>query len=371
MTPEKTGPAQADFSFVRYSNCWEDSRLLSKVVHNFPACKEATALSICSAGDNTLHLGAQGFKKIIAFDINPTQLALLALRIAALRTLKYEEVLQFLGYRPCSERMDFFTPVLRALTQPYAAFWKRSAKLIPPGVIHCGKFERYFALFRTLLVPWIHSANTVHTLCQQHDPQMQRHFYYTHWNSWRWKLFFALFFSRTVLGFKGRDRAFFTYVKGSVSRQVHSRIQRGLETIPTASNPYLSYILQGQFTHALPQYLMPQTYPQVCAGLDTINLFEGSVDQLLQTTPPDTVGLANLSDIFEYLPEHAAQKTAQLLYSACRPRGVLCYWNMLVPRVISTCTENLFCRDTALSSDLLAQDRAYFYRDFIVENRCE
>ena len=48
---------RARFDYVRYANCWEDSRILNEALQ--PA-SDKRILSICSAGDNSLHLLASG-----------------------------------------------------------------------------------------------------------------------------------------------------------------------------------------------------------------------------------------------------------------------------------------------------------------------
>ena len=77
----------ADFSFIRYANCWEDTENLIKSLD-----ENKKILSICSAGDNVLGMLTKRPKSIIAFDINETQLNLLKLKIAAFKNLPYEEI---------------------------------------------------------------------------------------------------------------------------------------------------------------------------------------------------------------------------------------------------------------------------------------
>ncbi|OUC07660.1 S-adenosylmethionine:diacylglycerol 3-amino-3-carboxypropyl transferase, partial [Litorilinea aerophila] len=69
--------AQVDFTFIRYAQCWEDADVLLQALAIQP---HHTCLSIASAGDNTLAMVAQGPQRVIALDLNPAQLACLALR---------------------------------------------------------------------------------------------------------------------------------------------------------------------------------------------------------------------------------------------------------------------------------------------------
>src|SRR5688500_13209672 len=78
--PRSEAAAHADFSQVRYAQCWEDADVLLEGLRLRPG---AVCLSIASAGDNTLALLTKEPQRVIALDLNPAQLACLALRVAA------------------------------------------------------------------------------------------------------------------------------------------------------------------------------------------------------------------------------------------------------------------------------------------------
>ena len=82
MTTEISG--HANFSQLRYAQCWEDADLLLRALA--PA-SEHRLLSIASAGDNTLSLLARAPKQVVAVDLSPVQIAALEMRVAAFRHL--------------------------------------------------------------------------------------------------------------------------------------------------------------------------------------------------------------------------------------------------------------------------------------------
>jgi len=71
------------FTILRYAQCWEDADIL---VDGLDVQPGDTCLSIASAGDNTLSLLTRAPARVIAIDLNPTQIAALELRVAAYRT---------------------------------------------------------------------------------------------------------------------------------------------------------------------------------------------------------------------------------------------------------------------------------------------
>src|ERR1700730_7310453 len=90
-SPATEAASRADFTQIRYAQCWEDADILLDAL----AIKEGdTCLSIASAGDNSFSLLTQNPAKVIAVDLNPAQLACAALRKAAYVQLEHPEFLQ-------------------------------------------------------------------------------------------------------------------------------------------------------------------------------------------------------------------------------------------------------------------------------------
>jgi S-adenosylmethionine-diacylglycerol 3-amino-3-carboxypropyl transferase len=97
--------AHADFSEVRYAQVWEDADVLLEGLAVRPG---DVCVSIASAGDNALALLTKDPARVIAIDLSPAQLCCLALRVAAYRTLTHGELLELVGSRPSTRRIDLF-----------------------------------------------------------------------------------------------------------------------------------------------------------------------------------------------------------------------------------------------------------------------
>ncbi len=69
---------KADFSHIRYAQCWEDADVLLEALDVQPG---DTCLSIASGGDNTLALLTRQPGRVVALDLNPAQLACLRLHL--------------------------------------------------------------------------------------------------------------------------------------------------------------------------------------------------------------------------------------------------------------------------------------------------
>src|SRR5436189_3704298 len=93
--------AKADFSGIRYAQCWEDADVLLAGLDVRPG---DVCLSIASAGDNALALLTRDPVRVVALDLSPAQLACLELRVSAYRDLSHQELLELIGSRPSERR---------------------------------------------------------------------------------------------------------------------------------------------------------------------------------------------------------------------------------------------------------------------------
>lgn len=350
--------ARAAFDFVRYANCWEDADILVDALQPAPGKR---LLSIASAGDNALALLAEG-AEVVAADLNPSQLACVELRVAAIRHLEQPALLGFLGIVPADDRTATYQHLRRDLSDDARAFWDAQPEAIAGGIVHAGKFERYFQLFRRRILSLIHSRQRIDGLLAEKDREARHDFYEQTWDNRRWRLLFRLFFSRWMMGRLGRDPEFFRYVEGSVAERILSRTRYALKELPTHDNPYLAYILTGNYTTALPRYLRPEILPRVRKHLDHLTLHLGPIDQL--DGPFDGF---NLSDIFEYLDEPTSEAVYSRLVYHARPGARLAYWNMLVPRQCPPCCADRVKPLAELAEQLFARDKAWFYSRFLVD----
>jgi S-adenosylmethionine-diacylglycerol 3-amino-3-carboxypropyl transferase len=183
----------------------------------------------------------------------------------------------------------------------------------------------------------------------------------------RWRILFRLFFSRTLLGRLGRDPEFFRYVEGNVAAQLLKRAQHALTALPTDSNPYLNFIVRGNFHNALPFYLREENFEAIRSNLDRLVLFEGSVDDAIRAHPEIAFDGFNLSDIFEYMSyEEYLTGLGQIVPSA-RDGARLVYWNMLADRKSPRRFRDRLEPLNDLSKDLHLRDKAFFYKALVVE----
>lgn len=356
---------RADFSEVRYAQCWEDSKLLVAAMK--PEGRDC--LSIGSAGDNSFALLAAGASSVTAVEMNPAQVACIELRRAAYLALDHKGLLELVGSRPSGRRMELFRECAGLMPEEAKGFWEGRADSVRSGVGSAGKFERYFEVFRKKVLPLAHTKKRVAALLEARDAGERMRFYEEVWNNRRWRWIFKVFFSRTVMGALGRDPEFFKYVEGSVADRILARTRHALAVLDPSVNPYLHWILTGTHGAALPEALEEGNFPKIRKALEEgrFRVVSSPLEALLAAEPERRYGAYNLSDIFEYMSEENTADLLGKIAGASVPGARLAYWNMLAPR---SRPESMADRLVSMEEEgvrLLSEDRAFFYSRFVVE----
>jgi S-adenosylmethionine-diacylglycerol 3-amino-3-carboxypropyl transferase len=354
---------RAAFDIIRYANCWEDTDVL---LEGLAVKKGGTYLSIASAGDNSLSLLTGDPSLVLAVDLSPAQMACTEIRKAVFSDLPHDRVLAFLGVKEDPDRMGIYRKVRDRLSPGARCFWDAHPRLIARGIIHVGKFENYFRLFRWFILPLVLNKKGVADLLREKTVEERKAFYSRRMDTWRWRALFNVFFSRTVMGRMGRDPEFFRYVEGDVARKILARTRHALTDLPTHNNPYVEYILAGNFGRALPHYLRPENFDKIRTNLNRLTLFTGSLAEAFQAYPGAVFDGFNLSDIFEYMSHQLYTEELSRVVRSSRKGARMVYWNMLATRHAPEALREIKPLSD-LAGDLHRRDKAFFYKALVVE----
>jgi S-adenosylmethionine-diacylglycerol 3-amino-3-carboxypropyl transferase len=356
---------RAEFTTIRYAQCWEDSRLLTAALK--PAGRHC--LSIGSAGDNGFALLADGAASVTAVEMNAAQIACIELRRAAYLTLSHREFLELLGSRPSSRRNNIYQKCRGVMAKDARSFWDARPGDIERGIAGAGKFEAYFAMFRKYVLPFAHSRKRVLALLQARGPEEREMFYSEVWNNRRWRWIFHMFFSRAAMGALGRDPEFFRYVEGSVADRILERTRHALAALDPSQNPYLHWILTGSHGAVLPEALKEENFPVIRDAIDAgrFEVYHGPLEKLLKDHPERRFDAFNLSDIFEYMGMGNTAFLLEKIVAASNPGARLAYWNMLAPRSRPESMADRLLSHDKEAERLFAEDRAFFYSRFVIE----
>lgn len=346
--------------YIRYANCWEDADLL---VQSLDVQKQDKVLSIASAGDNSFSLLSASPQLIVAVDINEIQLHLVELKKAAIALFDYEDFLKFLGFVDCNSRWEMYQSIQSALPKSAQAYWNEQQDQINAGIIHQGKFERYFQFFHNRILPLIHSKKTIARLFEEKSNEQQQLFYSKKWNNWRWNLLFKVFFSKYVMGKYGRDPEFLKEVKIPVSTFILNKAQTHLSDKSCQNNYFLRFILTGTFDAALPHYARQENFENIKGNIDQLKTFHGLPQEAFVRY--GKFNCFNLSNIFEYMSPTLFNEVSSNLIENGSDNARYAYWNLMVSRQINSNHQGVINQINTKENPLT--DFGFFYSNFIVD----
>jgi S-adenosylmethionine-diacylglycerol 3-amino-3-carboxypropyl transferase len=377
--------SRANFNIIRYAQVWEDADLLLSALGDV---RGETVFSIASAGDNAFALLANDPEKVYAADLSFAQIACCELRKAMYKYLTYNEHLIFGGLSEPGihyETKKGVAKILKIPKEKYAeqrliiffrlplsnevrSFWKANINLIADGFMTKGKFERYFALFRKIVLPLVHTKKEIAELLAPKTDAEREEFYSKTWDNRRWRFMFKLFFSRFVMGSLGRDKEFFKFVEGKVADNILLRTKHALCEMDTSQNPYLHFIVNGSYQDVFPYSLRKENYQKIKKNIDKIEFIKTSAEEFAAGFN-GKINAFNLSDIFEYMTEEGAEKTYSVLLEKAAPGARFAYWNMLAPRKISDNLKEKYSVYTSeeKNREYLLSDKAFFYSKFYLD----
>ena len=260
--------------YIHYSNCHEDSAFMLEQIKNNPK----KILSIASALDNCLAMLLLDPDEIVAIDSNDTQIYLCKLKKCGIKYLDYESFLVLIGITD-GDSKGCYEKLRRYLDSETRDYFDRHIYLISDTkLIHCGRFEYYFSVFKNKVLPLIHSKKAIASFMNAQDISEQREFYNKSFNNLRFKLMFKLFFSEAVMKRLGRDKEYFKYSKGSLSALQKKRFEICVENNLNTENPYLQYIVLNKFS-ALPVYLNRENFEIIKQNIDKLTIRKAEFNQ--------------------------------------------------------------------------------------------
>jgi S-adenosylmethionine-diacylglycerol 3-amino-3-carboxypropyl transferase len=354
---------KADFSKIRYANCWEDADILLEALDIKPTDK---VLSVASGGDNSFSMLSKSPQKVVAVDINPFQLYLVELKREAIRQLSYTEAKQFLGFEEMDNRWDMYLNLRTGLSKSASGFWDFQMETINAGVIYAGKFEKYFSIYRRWVHPLLSTKKETQLFFagepsldyrEKNDKKMRSPFV---------KMMFKLFFSKTVMGILGRSPAFFEHVKIHVGDYIYNKTRSVVANPESYKNGFLHFIVLGNFNKKLPHYMRPENFDAIKMNIDRMEIREISIEQAVCE---EEFTKFNLSNIFEYMDSNNFAAILKLLVKHSNRGAMFAFWNLMVERKLSDVVPSLFIYHRSRSNALSQKDKLFFYHNFILEER--
>jgi S-adenosylmethionine-diacylglycerol 3-amino-3-carboxypropyl transferase len=353
---------------IRYSQVWEDHQVLCDGLN---IGSDDDVLSIASSGCNVFAMLLAGAKSITAIDMSAAQIALVELKIVAIRTFSHEVFVAFIGAsKMIEDRIVLYRQLRHQLSVQSQLFWDVHTEEIAQGVIHCGRFDRYLRVFLDTVISKIWPKGSQQALLDANSLIEQQAIYNDLCDSPEFRNSFRRYAGKEMMSLLGRDLAQLKYVEiPDLGSHFLDRFRHCLINISNDENFYMEYSLLGHYRDLEkgPLYMRAENFEQLKGLVDRVHLVTDEIESYLNKVPPGTYSKVNLSDIFEYMSDADSQQLFKLLAKRLRSKGRLAYWNLLVPRTPSAPLLGKLKPLTALSERHHKIDRTWFYKSFHID----
>ncbi len=363
---------------LRYSQVWEDHLLVEEGLKAGPG---DDVLSIASAGCNVLGLLLRGVKRVVAIDLNPSQLSVVELKLRAIETLTHDEFVNLMGIRDGGlDRLELYSKVRPHLSERARTWCDVREGDIKGGLHWSGRLEAFFRAWRVGGLERVHTPETIAKMLSFDvgELEAQKAFFTEHFGTEGVKREIAEYFTVERIGGEGRDERQMRYVAGADDKKeknarLSSYFFKRFATICTATpsmrNNYLESLLTGRYRSLdhVQTYLHPANYERLKGLVNRVELVNEELGSYVKTQPVGALNKANLSDLFEYLDESVCEDMFRTFGERFRPAGRIIYWNLFVPRSAPEHLHALIAPQQAEANELYARDRALFYSAFHID----
>lgn len=315
-------------------------------------------LCLTGSGTRPLDLLVTEASEVVAIDLNPTQNALLALKIAAFKALSYDEVLTYLGIEPCTDRLALHRRVEGQLSGEMLAFWVTRSGMIRRGVWYAGRWEKVLRAGAKGI--GLLRGRKVERLFAARDVGEQAAIWARDFDDWIWRGSIRLL-GRPWIWTKviGEPGGAFLPSPDEVEARLAGAFRTAAGRFLFRDSEFASLILRGtnERPGALPVHLREAHFEQVRTRLDRIKIAQGGLSDLNRLELGAFDGFS-LSDFGSYCDRAAYDACwAGVLSNASRD-ALFCervFMNPLTP------TQPRVSIDRDLSHRLTVADRGIIY----------
>jgi len=302
-----------------FNQSWEDPEIDLEALAVTP---NDTVLTIASAGDNALSLALTEAERVYAIDLNPAQIHLLELKIAATQHLDYADFFHLFSLAPAARAHSIYRRSLRShLDSDSREFWDARIWTLRAGLYRAGVFGRALWMLRTYLRV-VCGPRTLARLFLCESLSEQASFYRERIHS-RWWNFLARPFAAQwpILLLFGVHPHQARRVRGQQFADVLAGgIAHALSTLPARDNFFWQQALLGRYL-VPPPYLRPENFASLRKAATRIVPRVGRVEDFIQSLPPGSVTCFDLLDAPDWLSVDKTIECWDMLRRAAAPRA--------------------------------------------------
>jgi S-adenosylmethionine-diacylglycerol 3-amino-3-carboxypropyl transferase len=353
-------PANGQEKWILYSTSDEDNTSELRALNITP---EDEVISVTGSGCRTLSLLTQNPRSVVSVDYSPGQNYLLELKLAAIRTFSYDELLQFFGVDECTTRWTMFESLQEKISPEAAAYFRRHRPAIERGVLFSGRHERFYV---RVVAPMIHllygrQLKKIYS-CSSIEDQERIYREEIDGKLWRW-LIRNGFSERTLRMILNDDKYHIEIHVPSIGDYMLDRLNHTFSHHLARDNHWISFMLNGKYPSrtSLPHFLLQENYEAIRRATTKLTPVTGNLIDYLKTLPDGSVDKFSLSDVTSCINKEEFNRLLDEVNRTGRTGGRLCYRNFLAKySVMRDCDVRLH-REEAVSSALDRDDLAFVY----------
>jgi len=351
---------------VNYSSCNEDGE---SEIKSLRISHKDRILCITGSGARPLDLLIKKPAEIVSIDFNPCQNFLLELKMKAIKSLEYEEFLEFLGVTPSANRKAYYEIIKSSLQKNSRNFWDRNFSAIEKGVLYQGRWERYFRLLSKVV--GVARPRLRDKLFARKSTPGQAKLWAIKWDNTVWQFFLKLISSRFTWKYLFGDPGFYANVASdfSIYKYLQERFTWGFNHIEAGQSPFLNLLFFGKLEPdgALPPHLKKENYSTLKNHLGRISIVTQSLIDYLWRQPERSFDKYSLSDFSSYTDPIEYERIWRGVLRTAKNGSLVCERQFLVKRQLCEELMAFLKREEKLEKELESTDNSIFYTFVIAE----
>lgn len=352
------------FRGLVFNRSWEDPQVDAGALLVRPG--QDRVLAVASGGCNGLSLLCLRPAALTLIDVNPAQIHLVQLKLAAIRTLEHQDFYRLFGEGSGEGAEQLYRGALRAaLPEESRAYWDAHQAVLRRGLGVAGKLGAFLILFRRYL-DWRVGNSLVEEFFRTDSLELQRAFYWEQIEPRLWSgVTTRMFGSRIALSLAGmhpRQRALVDSAQG-IPSYLRERIEYVLTNLPLRENYFAAQAALGRYwtPAASPPYLHENNFAVLRDMVDAVTVVTGSVQDFVRVAPAGFIDCFSLMDIFDWMTSEVRSSTLRGVLDAASDGGRLIYRSTVVDAGMPAELADRVLEQRELADALFAGDRSFTY----------
>ena len=272
-----------NFKTFIYPIAWEDPKIDSKYLK---ISEKDNILMITTGGCNILNTLLLKPNRIVSCDLSPAQNALLDIKLAAIKTLDYEDFWKLFGLGKHKNFDNIYNNVLKKELKLYSSidFWNRNKKILSKkGLYNCGKMNEGVNFFKLFM------KKKLEKLCNISNKKIQYDYYINNVKPLLFNKMTKPFLKKILLEFAGVPKSQMRIITHGTlnSNKIYKFIENSYDFAAKKwsirdENYFFYGLMMGYFRKDnCPDYLKEENYNFLKKNIEKINIFNGTLNDYM------------------------------------------------------------------------------------------